>query len=87
MDAGLVKPEETKDFEKWMIDEHLGNYDRAARMWHDEKHASAEPTNYQDVTGISLPSDEGLFGNPIKWARDTSYKMINEMKKCPFLFR
>lgn len=78
---GLIKNEEVADFHKWMIDERLGNYERAAKMWHDEKHAAAEPTNYQDVTGLSLPSNEGLFQNPIKWARDEGLAEINKIRR------
>ena len=82
LDAGLVKEDEFDNFHKWMIDEHLGNYERAAKMWHDEKHASAEPTNYQDFTGIQLPSHEGLFANPTRWARDEGMKAINEIRRA-----
>jgi broad specificity polyphosphatase/5'/3'-nucleotidase SurE len=80
-EAGLVSEEERGDFEKWMVEEHLGNYQKAAKLWHEEKHAAAEPTNYQDVTGIQLPNDEGLFKNPIKWGRDAAYKAINDIKR------
>lgn len=78
---GLLKQEEVEDFHKWMIEERLGNYERAAKMWHDEKHAAAEPTNYQDITGLSLPSNEGLFQNPIKWARDEGLAEINRIRR------
>jgi len=81
LEAGLIKEDEVEAFHKWMIDEHVGNYERAAKMWHDEKHAAAEPTNYQDVTGIQLPSHEGLFQNPVRWARDEAMKSINEIKR------
>lgn len=81
LEAGLIKEEEVDDFHKWMVEEHLGNYERAARMWHDEKHAAAEPTNYQDVTGVQLPSHEGLFANPTRWARDEALKAVNEIKR------
>jgi hypothetical protein len=78
---GLIKPEEVEDFHKWMVEEHLGNYERAAKMWHDEKHKSAEPTNYQERTSMQLPNNEGLFANPIKFARDEAYKFINERNR------
>ena len=81
VEDGYVKSEELEDFHKWIVDEHIGNYDRAAKMWHDEKHAAAEPTNYQDMTGIQLPSNEGLFQNPIRWARDEAMKSINEIRR------
>ena len=77
----LIKPEEVDDFHKWMVDEHLGNYERAARMWHDEKHAAAEPTNYHERTGVQLPSNKGLFENPVKFARDEAYAFINERNR------
>jgi broad specificity polyphosphatase/5'/3'-nucleotidase SurE len=80
-DAGYVSGEERDDFEKWMISEHLGNYQRAARMWHDEKHAAAEPTNYQDMTGIQLPAGKGLFENPRKFARDEALSAINDLRR------
>lgn len=82
IEAGLIKDEEVEDFHKWMVEEHLGNYERAAKIWHDEKHAAAEPTNYQDMTGIQLPSHEGLFANPQRWARDEAMKSINEIKRA-----
>jgi hypothetical protein len=81
IDAGLLKEEEIEDFHKWMITEHLGNYERAAKMWHDEHNASAEPTNFHDVSGYQLPSHEGLFSNPNRWARDEAMKSINEIKR------
>jgi hypothetical protein len=80
-DAGFVKPEETPDFEKWMVEEHLGNYERAAKIWHDEKHAAAEPTNYVDTVTPTLPSQEGLYANPIQWARNEAGKAINDIRK------
>lgn len=86
LDDGLVKPEEVEDFHKWIVDEHIGNYDRAAKMWHDEKHAAAEPTNYQDMTGLQLPANEGLFANPIRWARDEAMKSINEIRRGKQLY-
>ena len=78
---GLIKSEEVDDFHKWMVEEKLGNYERAAKMWHEEKHASAEPTNYQERTGIQLPNNEGLFANPVKFARDEAYKWMNERNR------
>ncbi len=80
-DDGLVTSEEREDFEKWMVGEHLGNYQRAAKMWHDEKHAAAEPTNYQEATGVQLPAGKGLFENPVKWARDEGLAAINEIRR------
>ena len=81
VDAGYVTEEERPDFEKWMIEENMGNYQRAAKMWREEHDASAAPTNYHDVTGISLPNNPGLFENPIKFARDEAFKFINEQKR------
>lgn len=81
IEEGLIKAEEVDDFHKWMLDEHLGNYERAARMWHDEKHAAAEPTNYQERTGVQLPNEEGLFANPVSWARNSAMKAINEIRR------
>ena len=78
---GLVKEEEVKEFHEWMVGEHLGNYERAAKMWHDEKHAAAEPTNYQELTGIQLPSNEGLFANPIKFGRDEAMRAVNDIRR------
>lgn len=80
-DAGLVTEEERGDFEKWMIDEHLGNYQRAAKMWHDEKHAAAEPTNYQDTIGVQLPTGKNLFENPVKFARDEALAAVNDIRR------
>lgn len=80
-EAGYVTEEERGDFEKWMVDERLGNYQKAAKLWHEEKTAAAEPTNYQDVTGVQLPSDEGLFKNPVQWARNTALKAINDIRR------
>lgn len=79
--AGLVSEEERGDFEKWMVEERLGNYQKAAKLWHEEKHAAAEPTNYNDVTGVQLPSDDGLFKNPVQWARNTALKAINDIRR------
>jgi len=82
IEAGYLKDEEeARELEKWMVDEHIGNYQKAAKLFHDERHAAAEPTNYADVTGLTLPADEGLFSNPIKWSRDTAYKTINEIRR------
>jgi len=80
-DSGLVTPEEREEFEKWMVSEHLGNYQRAAKMWHDERHTAAEPTNYQDVTGIKIPNSPGLFENPVSFARNEALKVINEINR------
>jgi hypothetical protein len=81
IDAGHVTEEERGDFEKWMIEENMGNYQRAAKMWHDEKSAAAEPTNYQDMTGVQLPTGKGLFENPNKWARDEGLAAVNEIRR------
>ena len=81
IEAGLIRPDEVEPFHKWMIEENLGNYERAAKIWHEEKHAAAEPTNYQEATGVQLPSHEGLFQNPQQWARNEGLKAINEIRR------
>lgn len=78
---GLISDEDQPEFEKWMIDEKLGNYERAAKMWHDEKVKAAEPTNYSDVAGIQLPNEPGLFQNPIQWARNEGLKEIKALRR------
>ena len=81
-ERGHVRDDEVDDFHKWMVDEHIGNYDLAAKEWDAIKHTAAEPTNYQDVTGVQLPSHEGLFQNPQRWSRDEAMKYFNERNRA-----
>ena len=81
-DSGFVTDEQQPEFEKWMTDNHMGNYQIAAKYYHDEVMRPAEPTNYAEVRGIQLPSHKGLFENPNKWGRDEAYKAIAEMERA-----
>lgn len=81
-ERGHVHEDEVEDFHKWMVDEHIGNYDIAAKEWDAIKHAAAEPTNYQDVTGVQLPSAKGLFENPKKWAENEAMSYFNERNRA-----
>lgn len=73
--------EDTKKIEAYMIESHVGNYDAAARIYALDKSATAEPTNYQDMTGVQLPAGKGLFDNPVKWARDEGLAAINDIRR------
>lgn len=78
----LISEEIRPEFEKWMLENHLGDYQRAAKLYNEEViKPAAEPTNYQGTFGVQLPNHEGLFQNPNQWARNEALKAINDIKK------
>jgi hypothetical protein len=81
-EAGLVDDEHMPAMEKWMVENHLGDYQRAAKLYNEEViKPAAEPTNYQGTFGVQLPNHEGLFQDPTKWSRNEALKAINDIKK------
>lgn len=81
-EAGLIDDEHMPEMEKWMVENHLGDYQRAAKLYNEEViKPAAEPTNYQGTFGVQLPNHEGLFQNPTQWSRNEALKAINDIKK------
>lgn len=70
--------EDIQAVEKFMLDEHVGNYDLAAKHFAEQKKASAVPTNYNDAVGVQLPNQTGLFQNPVAFARNEALKWFQE---------
>jgi hypothetical protein len=72
--AGL-KPE---DVEKVMVDENIGNYDTAIRYLKAQQQLA--PATPASVQPMSMPESKGLWADRNKFAKDTAFEAINELK-------
>jgi hypothetical protein len=78
----IIPSDKQQDFEKWMVENHLGDMPRAAKLYKEEVlAASAEPTNYREHYGVGLPNSPGLFQDPRQWARDEALRAITDIRK------
>lgn len=73
--------EDMEAVKKHMIDNHVGSMRIAARDYANFIKAPAEPTNYQERTGIQLPSMDGLMKDPTRWATDEAFKALGEIQR------
>lgn len=81
-EKGLIDDEHMPAMEKWMVENHLGDYQRAAKLYNEEViKPAAEPTNYREHYGVQLPSAEGLFKDPRSWAQNEALKEINRIQR------
>jgi hypothetical protein len=73
-EAGL-DPEQV---EKIMVDESIGNYDTAIKYARAQKQLA--PSTPESITPMSLPNSKDLWANKNKFARDSAFEAINELK-------
>lgn len=73
--------EDIKKVEKFMVDEHVGNYELAAKHYTETARAPAEPTNIFEERRLALPNSPGLFQNETGWARNEAAKFLAERQK------
>lgn len=73
--------EDMEAVKKHMIDNHVGSMRIAARDYVNFIKAPAEPTNYQERTGIQLPAFDGLMKDPAGWANQEAFKALNEIHR------
>src|SRR5262245_25569296 len=76
-----LSDEDLELIKKHMIDNHVGSMEIAARDYTNFVKAPAEPTNYQERTGIMLPSQDGLMKDPAGWANQEAFKVLNEITR------
>jgi|SRR5262245_15972673 len=76
-----LNDEDMAAVQKHMIDNHVGSMEIAARDYTNFVKAPAEPTNYQERTGIQLPGFEGLMKDPSGWANQEAFKALNEIER------
>jgi len=73
--------EDIQKVEKFMVDEHVGNYELAAKHYNETTKAPAEPTNYYESRAMQLPNSPGLFQDETRWARNEAAKAISEIER------
>lgn len=66
------------EVEKIMVDQNIGNYDTAVNYIRGQQQLA--PATPESVTPMSLPESKDLWSNKNKFARDTAFAAINDLK-------
>jgi hypothetical protein len=67
-----------EEIEKLMVNESIGNYDTAINYARAQKQLA--PSTAESITPMSLPNSKDLWANKNKFARDSAFEAINELK-------
>ena len=81
-DKYKLSDDDMKEVSKLMIESGIASYDKAADYFRLQKQAAIPTTDkVREHSQMRLPGDEGLFKNPVGWARDEAYKVIGELER------
>jgi hypothetical protein len=75
--AGLVAESELDELEKFMTDNEIPNYDKAAKLFRQSKISEVPAHSHRDST-ITMPGNKDLYKNPAAWARGEADKYFSE---------
>jgi hypothetical protein len=76
---GLISEAEIPDLEKFMQDNEVVSYEKAARLYRTAKKAEVATARPDGGPGVDLPTGKGLWRNPVKYAREQAALAVNDI--------
>ncbi len=75
---GLDPKTDAPEVDKFAKERSITDYDSALELYSVVRRASA-PSHFDKTSPLTLPDQEGLFGDPTQWSRKTAHDVINEL--------